>query len=192
MTVAFQQGKEVAFDFFFREFFPSLCFFANRILDNLSEAEEIASFAFIKIWEKHPQFNHAQSIRSYLYKIVKNDCLKFIAKRAKRLEMQNEILYLNHSYTDKDQEADLITTELLRNIYNEFKHLPPACYKVFKMLYIEGKTVKAIAKELNVSESTIKTQKARGLETLRKKYIPFQLFFIILTLKYVVPIVNKV
>lgn len=192
MTLAFQQGKEVGFDFFFRELFPSLSFFANRILNDSCEAEDIASFAFLKIWEKHPKFNSAQGIRSYLYTIVKNDCLNFIAKRKKRLAMQNEITYLNHPYTDKDLESDLIATELLRDLYNELKHLSPACYKVFKMLYIEGKTVKVIAKELNLSESTIKTQKARGLSTLRKKFIPFQLFFLILTLKSVILILKKI
>lgn len=180
-ALSFQQGDEKAFDFFFRELFPSLCFFANRMLDNRCEAEDIASFAFIKIWKRHNQFDNAKNIRAYLYQIVRNDCIKFLIQNERRNRTQREIEYLTIVDTRANCEADIIRAELYSDLYKALNNLPTECRKVFKMLYLEGKSVKEIAKELKVSTSTVKTQKARGLATLRKKFIPFtSIFFLLL------------
>lgn len=175
MTLAFQQGREEGFDFFFRALYPSLCFFANGILNDRCEAEDIASFSFIKIWKKHSQFNHPGSIRSYLYQIVRNDCLTHLKLKTREGKMEEEIRHLTIFDTTPDIEKDIISAEFLRELYKGFSHLPSQCERVFKMLYVEGKTVKDIAKELQLSESTIKTQKARGVLTLRKRFIPLSL-----------------
>ena len=47
-TLSFQLGEEEGFDFFFRILFPQLCFFANRKLNNMEEAEDIVSAALLK------------------------------------------------------------------------------------------------------------------------------------------------
>jgi len=184
-TLAFQRGEEKGFDFFFRELFTSLCFFANRIVNNKCEAEDIASAAFIKIWKRHNQFDNSKNIRAYLYQIVRNDCLKFLHQKGKRIRMQKEIEYLTIDDTKDNCEADIIRAELYSDLYKALNNLPTECCKVFKMLYIEGKSVKEIAKELKVSTSTVKTQKARGLAMLRKKFIPFtSIFFLLLFLNF--------
>ena len=184
-ALAFQRGEEKGFDFFFRELFPSLCFFANRMVNNKYEAEDIASAAFIKIWKRHDQFDNAKNIRSYLYQIVRNDCLKFLQQNDRRNRTQREIEYFTNVDTSTNCEADIIRAELYSDLYKALKNLPTECRKVFKMLYLEGKSVKEIAKELKVSASTVKTQKARGLAMLRKKFIPFtSIFFLLLFLNF--------
>ena len=181
MALAFQQGEEKGFDFFFHELFPSLCFFANRRLDNRCEAEDIASSAFIKIWKRHSQFNDAKNIRSYLYQIVRNDCLKFLQQKDRRVRMQNEIEYLTIVDTKENSESDIIRAEFFSALYKALNSLPTECRKVFKMLYIQGKKVNEIAEELKISPSTVKTQKARGLAFLKKKFIPISsVFFLFL------------
>jgi RNA polymerase sigma-70 factor (ECF subfamily) len=180
-ALSFQEGEEKAFDFFFRELFPSLCFFANRILNDSCEAEDIASSAFIKIWKKHSQFDNARSIRSYLYQIVRNDCLKFLQQSNRAAAMQKDIKYLANADADDNCEADIIRSEFFCELYNALNNLPSECRRIFKMLYIEGKTVKETAQELKLSLSTVKTQKARGLAVLKKKiiYSSFILFLLL-------------
>jgi RNA polymerase sigma-70 factor (ECF subfamily) len=180
-TLSFQRGEEEGFDFFFRTLFPQLCFFANRKLNNMEEAEDIVSAAFIKIWNKHSQFNDARSIRSYLYQIVQNDCIKFYEKTSKVISMQKEINYLITTNANNNIEEDIIRAEFYGELYTAIKTLPPECRKIFTMLYIEGKTVRETADELGLALSTIKTQKARGLAILRKKIKPY-LYCILVTL----------
>jgi RNA polymerase sigma-70 factor, ECF subfamily len=180
MILAFQRGAEKGFDFFFRQLFPSLCFFANRMLNSRCEAEDIASNAFIKIWKKHPQFNNANSIRSYLYTIVRNDCLTCLQQKKRTATLHGELEYLTIVDLQDNREADIIRAEFYAQLYEAINSLPPACGKIFTMLYIQGKSVKEISKELNLSPSTIKTQRARGLIVLRKKIVPLSCIFFLL------------
>jgi RNA polymerase sigma-70 factor (ECF subfamily) len=183
MSLAFQQGKERGFDFFFLELFPSLCFFANRMLKDRCEAEDIASNAFIKIWNRHFRFDNAKNIRSYLYQIVRNDCLTFMQQKSRAAAMQKEIEYLTTVDLKNNYETEIIRAEFYMQLYIAINRLPSECKKIFTMLYIHGKTVKEISKELNLSPSTIKTQKARGLSVLKKKIIPLSsIFFLLLPL----------
>jgi len=168
-TLAFQRGEEAGFDFFFRQLFPSLCFFANRMINDRLEAEDIASVAFIKIWKRHEQFDNARNIRSYLYQIVRNDCLKYQQRNAKATTLKNEIEYLNIVNARDTYEEDIIRAEFYGEIFKALDGLPSECRRIFKMLYIQGKTVKEIAADLKISTSTIRTQKARGLATLKQK-----------------------
>lgn len=184
MIFAFQKGEEKGFDFFFRELFPPLCFFANHILDNRCEAEDIASSAFIKIWKKHSQFNDAKNIRSYLYQIVRNDCLKFHQQQKRSTIITKEIRYLSIGDLENNYEADVIRAEFLGEIYKAINTLPTECRKIFKMLYIQGKSIKEISNELEITTSTIRTQKARGLAVLKQKVkvFPFLFFNLLLVI----------
>lgn len=168
-SLAFHSGEEKGFDFFYRELYPSLYFFANRITNDTFEAEDIVSHAFIKIWERHSQFDKAKNIRAYLYQIVRNDCLKSLSKKSKLVEVQNEVKYLAEPELNNNCEADIIRAEFYGQLYKAIDSLPSECRKIFKLLYIQGKTVKEISEELNLSVSTIKTQKGRGIAVLRKK-----------------------
>jgi RNA polymerase sigma-70 factor (family 1) len=179
MTLAFKSGNEKGFDFFFRNLFPSLCFFANRMLNDRCEAEDIASSAFIKIWKRHSQFNDARNIRSYLYQIVRNDCLKFHRQQKRSTIITKEIKYLSIGDLENNYEADIIRAEFLREIYKAINTLPAQCRRIFKMLYIQGKSIKEISTELEISASTIRTQKSRGLIVLKQKVKFFPLLFLI-------------
>ena len=177
---AFHNGEEKGFDFFYRKLFPSLCFFANRMVNDKCEAEDIVSNAFIKIWNRHAQFNDAGSIRSYLYQIVRNDCYKFHQQQGKVHEVHKQVKYLSVVDLNDNREADIIRAEFYGELYNAINNLPSECSRVFRMLYIQGKTVKEISQELKLSPSTVKTQKARGLAVLRRKLISVMLIIVLL------------
>jgi len=87
--------------------------------------------------------------------------------------MQKEINYLITTNANNNIEEDIIRAEFYGELYTAIKTLPPECRKIFTLLYIEGKTVRETADELGLAFSTIKTQKARGLATLRKKIKPY-------------------
>lgn len=185
MILAFQNGEEEGFNYFFRGLFPSLCLFANYRLNNKLEAEDIVSNAFIKIWEKHSIFNNAKNIRSYLYQIVRNDCFKFHQQQKRVTSIKKEIGYLSSIDLEDNYEEEIIRSEFFGEIYKALDTLPNQCRKIFIMLYIQGKSVKEIAIELNLSPSTVKTQKARGIATLKQKLklSSFKLFIFLILIR---------
>jgi len=168
----FQQGEEKGFAWFFRELYPALCLYAFKITGHREASEEIASNAFIVIWKRHEKFSDALSIRKYLYLIVRNDALKYLRDRKteKSKTFKREVAYLYGSEYEKDCFNSLVTAETLRLLLHAIHCLPEECSKVFRLLYIEGKSVKETAEALQVSPSTVKTQKKRGIETLRKTF----------------------
>lgn len=165
-VLAFQRGDEKALAFFYSKFHPALSLYANRWLQNRSIAEEIASTAFIKVWKMHHKLDSYGAIQAYLYKIVLRDCQRTIKQERKRTKVYNEAQLPD---TTNDTPFDnLVRTEVYRIIHTALKSLAPGSQKVLTMHYLDGKTTGEIARELHLSPSTIKTQKSKGLEVLRK------------------------
>ena len=143
--------------------------YAFKITASREAAEEIASAAFIKIWQKHQRFTEEASIKAYLYRIVRNDALKYLGNQKQQQNLGKEVVYLYGAGHEADHFASLVTAETSRELLEAINALPAECSRVFHLMYVEGKSVKEIAGLLNLSPSTIKTQKARGLAALRKK-----------------------
>jgi RNA polymerase sigma-70 factor (ECF subfamily) len=157
----FSKGGEAGLSFLFRMYYSALVVFACKFTSN-GLAEEIVNEAFYKIWEKRTTINSLSHFRSYMYKIVYRDCLK--AKQETGFTAVPETIA-----DDFDYSAELIKSETLRQLYQAIETLPTQCREVFTQLYIEGKTVRETADEMNIAVSTVKAQKARGLFLLRAK-----------------------
>jgi RNA polymerase sigma-70 factor (ECF subfamily) len=167
-SYSFQRGDEKGFTYFFRELYPALSLYAYKITRDKETSEEIASAAFIKIWQKHEGFTDGSSIKAYLYRIVRNDAFKYLGKQKQLALVNKEVIYLYGREQQKDAFTGLVAAETTRLLLKAFSTLPKECSKVFHLLYIEGKSIKETAEALHLSPSTVKTQKARGIEALRK------------------------
>ncbi|HUC82350.1 MAG TPA: sigma-70 family RNA polymerase sigma factor [Flavisolibacter sp.] len=178
-ALAFQRGDEKALAFFYSKFHPALSLYANRWVQNRSIAEEIASTAFIKVWKMHHKLDSYGAIQAYLYKIVLRDCQRTLKQERKRTKVYNEAQLPD---TTNDTPFDnLVRTEVYRIVHAALKSLAPGSQKVLTMHYLDGKTTGEIARELHLSPSTIKTQKSKGLEVLRKTLLrPISILLFIL------------
>jgi RNA polymerase sigma-70 factor (ECF subfamily) len=62
-----------------------------------------------------------------------------------------------------------VAAEVIANVYKAGETLSPVCRRVFKKLYVESKGIKETAEELDLSVSTVKTQKKRAILKIVKK-----------------------
>lgn len=167
---AFQRGEESGFTYFFNSLYPALLYYAFRILNDKPAAEDVVEESFIKIWERHNSFSHHQVIKSWLYTTVRNACLNKL-QQEQRQNAHKELLAKEQEGSYQNSPLNnIIITEVITEVHSTIKVLPTECRKIFEMMYIQGKTVREIAEELQLSISTIKNQKARGLEILRKRF----------------------
>jgi len=150
-----------------KEFYPSLCYFSNSIIKDEATAEDIATEAFLKLWERRDAFESASHIKSFLYKVVRNGSIDFLRKRAKAANHLLEKSFLAEENERSIQEK-IIAAETLREVVASIKLLPPKCRQIFRMFYFEGKDYSQIAEELGLSINTIRVQKARALAILRQ------------------------
>jgi len=117
----------------------------------------------------HEKLDSYNAIRAYLYKIVYHDSIDYLRNEKMRNGKETDAavpdISLNSPY---DQ---LIRTETYRLIHSALKELSPGSQQIISMYYLEGKSTGDIARELKLHPSTVKTQKQRGLELLRKKIL---------------------
>lgn len=170
LTKAFQDGDEKALKIYFNEFYPALCLYASSFTHDMEPAKEIASEAFYKTWKYREQFIDPGAVRAYLYTIVRRDASRWHIKE-QRMKLSTLLPGEGMEEIAADEFARLVTAETLRHIYNAIETLPGECRKIYRMLYVDGKKTAEIATELNISPSTVKAQKARGLNLLRKKIL---------------------
>ena len=164
---AFQLGEERAFEFFFRQYYAPLCYFAMSLLHHEEDAKDLVQDCFVKLWTRHAMLTKPASIRSFLYTTVKNACIDHIRK--KQTERKNREMII--SQLDAYEETWLnkvAAAEILREIYNDINDLPPKMQKVFKLFYFEGRSNKEIADLLHTSPETVKKQKSKALGYLKQ------------------------
>lgn len=186
MALLFQQGEEQGLAFFYREFLPALSLYANKWVEDFSIAEEIASGAFLKAWKMHEKLDSYNAIRAYLYKIVYRDTMHYLRKEKSRSRIEKVAASTDIEFNSPYDH--LIRTETYRIIHSALKELAPGNQKVLTMYYLEGKTTGEIANELGVHPSTVKTQKLRGMEALRKKLLRPVLMTGYLFVKFILPL----
>jgi len=179
----FQMGEEKGFEYFFNLYYNQLSCYASRMVKGDPHTiEDLIETSFIKIWEtRHTFTQHSpRVIKAWLYTTLRRDCIRHInnvrTKRNKLVDFSfnEEDEYDNEGKrTDMPQpieprpiDANLIKSEVVRLV----EGLPPACRQIIKLLYFDELSVNDIADLLDLSISTIKNQKARGLMLLRNKY----------------------
>lgn len=165
---AFRQGQPAAFSSVFDHYYPALCYFATRLIQDVTAAEDIAQETLIKLWEKHEGFHNVHAIKSFLYITTKNACFNFMKRTQVGEKNHEEWSQIWDEYEDFVLNQ-LTRAEVLRELYNMLNMLPPECRKVMRHSFVDGLDNQQIAQLLNISVHTVKNQKARAIYLIKKK-----------------------
>ncbi|NCU06404.1 MAG: RNA polymerase sigma-70 factor [Chitinophagaceae bacterium] len=164
----FHLNSESDLSLLFKESHKSLCFFAGRYVKDVNAALDIVEESFVKVWAKREQFNSDTGLRSYLYKTVHNGCLKWLEQEKRKASILETYCIISES-TEQACFENIVRAETLRQLHTAIGQLPNQCRTIVQKLYIDGKTVAEIATEMNLTASTVKNQKARGIKLLKIK-----------------------
>lgn len=105
-----KEGDIKAFEEIFRRYYSPLCWYATGITGEMEAAEEIVEELFYVFWKDREHLQIFQSVKSYLYKAVRNAALQFasirksrngIANMYWRVMPRNRILILTGSWSMK-------------------------------------------------------------------------------------------
>lgn len=168
LLLEFQAGHERGFDRVFIYFYPLLCMFAERILKDEVLSKDIAQDSLIKAWNKRNDFPDFNRLKSFLYTCVRNASFNELEKHKVKIKYQST-LEKSEPTDDYNPLKDMIHAEVVSRIFAKVDTLPEQCRRVIHMTYMEGKTPKEISAALNVSVSTVNSQKMRGLQLLKEK-----------------------
>lgn len=184
---SFKQGDEKAFEYIFRTYFGFLLNYSKQILKNSDAAEEIVENTLLNLWENRTGIILETSLKSYLFKSVYNSCLNYI--KHQRVKERYVLYFRHHIQTDETGEiiapdypiSQLIEKELEGKIHTAINDLPAQCREVFLLSRYENLKNEEIARKLNLSVNTVRTQISRALAKLRESlsdYLPWLLLLL--------------
>ncbi len=160
------KGKESALKEIYRLFFHALCAFGSRFVKDDAAVADIVQEVFIKVWARREDFEAIYSLRSFIYLSVRNACLNYNRDRSRVRKIS-----LNDTVPENFvEECDcfVVEEELHRRIRNEVERLPEAMRKVFNLTLLDM-SIQEIAETLEISENTVRNQRARAREILRER-----------------------
>lgn len=170
------------FEEIFKNNFNKLRSFAFIMTQQSHLAEEIVQNVFLKLWEKKETIKVENSITSYLYKSVRNDCLNHIAHENIKLTHRSHSLFQSkQNNTNGDADHKVIFSQLEKAIRKAIDQLPAQCRLIFELSRFENKKNREIAELLDISIKTVENQMGKALKILRAElidYLPFLLLIL--------------
>ncbi len=153
------KAQQAIYDFFAAKML-GVCL---RYVPQELEAEDVMIGGFLKVFQKIEQFKSEGSFEGWIRKIMVNECLNYLRK--------HRWLY---AQTNAEDLKDIFDANQYEHIFNadellEFIQTLPQGYRtVFNLYAIEGFSHKEIATQLNITESTSKSQLSRARSLLQK------------------------
>ncbi len=179
---ALQAGDHAAYERLFVLWHEPLCRYACSILRNMDEAEEVVQRTFCKLWDSRNTLEIRTSIKSYLYRMVHNQCLNRIQQLKTRAGHHEQ-----YAYTVPDSSGSaagkVIAGELEQQIMEAVAALPPQCKRVFELSRYKQLSYAEIAAEMSISTNTVENHLSKALRLLRenlKDYLPLVVILFIL------------
>jgi RNA polymerase sigma-70 factor, ECF subfamily len=150
----------------YEKFAPVMINICVRYCENKQMAEEVMQEGFLSVFKNLDQLNDINKLYAWIKKIMVNTSLMRIRKKDKLVFLDDEILSdIQHIDVFEDESYEFLKEDIVR-VMNEM----PKGYKlIFNMYAVDDYSHKQIARMLNISESTSKSQLSRARNHLKSK-----------------------
>ena len=139
----------------------------NMVNNNLSEEdkEEIIIDTFFVLWKKYSENYYIESLSSYMAGITRN----LIKEKFKSLKTNFDLEQYDNIIDYSNFDTYLQERENLNEIHNKIGNLKEIDIKIINMFYYSAKSIKDIAKELDISEVNVKTRLHRTRKKIKQE-----------------------
>lgn len=160
-------GDANAFSTIYKHYMPMLISEAYLKIRNQQEAEDMVQEIFTSFWLRREALSISTSLKHYLFRAVH---LQYAYKCRRNQVSRKFITYTWHSSSEGALVHHLENKELGQQIRTAVNCVSaPATRKVFEMLYLEDRTHKEIATNLNIKPQVVKNQASRALKVIRTR-----------------------
>jgi RNA polymerase sigma factor (sigma-70 family) len=164
MIKACSKGDRKAQKELYDKYASKMLVVAMRYSKSDQEAEDVIQEAFIKVFDKIKTFREECRLGFWIKRIVVNTALNHQRSKLYMFPML-DVEDLNNDMESEFSLANYHFKELLKTI----QELPTGCQVIFNLFAIEGYSHQEIAKKLNISIGTSKSQYFRARMLLREK-----------------------
>lgn len=161
-----KQKSNKAFNKLYDNYAPVLFAICLRYAADKSEAEDILQESFIKIFNNIKRYKSQGSFEGWLKRVTVNTALNYLRTRKRLLYSDEKDKEMNQFIDDK---IDAVSQMSENEILNCIQDLPAGYRTIFNMYVIEGYKHAEIAKILNISVNTSRTQLIKARKALQKE-----------------------
>ena len=158
------RGERKAQNAFYERYKIKMFGLCMRYASNREEAEDMLLEGFFKVFKDLHQFRNQSPLEGWIRRVMVNTCLMYLRKKHQKWLPTNDLDELPELASEDDfgfqQDADAIIEAI--------QQLPMGFKTIFNLYAIEGFSHKEIAKKLDISESTSRSQYSRAKQALQK------------------------
>lgn len=142
---------------------PKMLSVCRQYIKDIHFAEEVMLNGFLKVFANLKKFKFEGSFEGWIRRIMINESISFLRKEKK-------IFYTEELTIHPESFCDQVHAELeVEQIQNYIDSLPNGYRMVFVLYAIEGYKHSEIAKMLEISENTSKSQLSKARKMLQQK-----------------------
>ena len=143
--------------------------YAYSLTSNVENAKDIAHSVFADLYLKIKSKGSIkiENLESYLIRSIRNE---FIDRNSKELRKSKTIENLIGIQTD-ELDVNIVKEDRINILTEAIQHLSTAQRTCLVMYYFDKLKVSAIAQDINISESAVKTHIQRARENLKKAIV---------------------
>lgn len=158
----FQDGS--AFNTLFREYAPRIERYAKSKLPSSTDADDICSQTWMSLWN-YAQSTEIDSFVAVALTIARNNIATFYKQREKRGEIvADDYVMDTHSSNLHESMIDEIDAKTVQEYFME---LAEEAAQIMTLRYLDGFSVKDIAKQMGKTENTVSVSIYRSSKKIR-------------------------
>jgi len=165
-------ADKIDFETLFKVHYSKLCAYANLFLNDPDASEDVVQEVFFKVWKNRSELVINSTIKSYLFRAVRNGCMNVID----HITVREAYKLVNEEDIKSSEEVPIdmaIVSELEQRIRESIDHLPTERRKIFILSRFDGLKYKEIADQLNISVKTVENQMYQALRFLRENLVDY-------------------
>lgn len=176
MVVRLQNGDNQAFNEIYMDAQQYVRFIVKMVITDDELAEDAVQSTFLYVYQNIGKLREPEKFNGWIKAIAYNTALQ-TAKKESKYVLENYRDEYSDLYFENAEETDTVLLPEKALESEEFKgliegflnELPPQQKIALESYYYEGKQIKEISEELEISENTIKSSLRRGKEAFAKK-----------------------
>ncbi|WP_158640643.1 RNA polymerase sigma factor [Anseongella ginsenosidimutans] len=161
-----KNGDQTAFAMIYDRYAADLIWYGSKKLSSLEEARDLVHDLFVEFWDKRERIHINSSFKSYLFSAARYRIIDHIRKNARR-DYYAAVINLLDLETDDSTHDDILFRDLSKIAESEIDKLPPRTREIFRLSRQRQLSVREIARELNLSDQTVKNQLSAALRKLK-------------------------
>ena len=166
---------------FFREnllrYYDDIYRYVRSEVRDADTAQDITQNTIEKAWKYQYQLKKKESAKSWIFKIARNEILKFFKGRKTDYfydEQESELIQERYSDLEEEILEILVHKEMAYRIVEAVQLLEPKYGQIIKLWALGDLSQKEIAEELHLNYNTVRVLLHRGLNELRHRYFALE------------------